>query len=66
MRTPFIVTLILCCVVAAVSIITSRQRQACLEAGYRGLSGYLWEPYCVRRGGHGQDEIARLRDLRGE
>ena len=54
--------LVVICVAAA---ITSNYRQRCLEAGYPRFTGQLWDPYCVRKGAVGEDEILRLSDLQG-
>lgn len=59
-----VAVLVMLALVVAVAVLTSNQKQACLKAGYTSLSGQLWEPYCVRKGALGQDEIRRLSELK--
>jgi hypothetical protein len=51
-------------VVCTVAVRSSGYRQDCLAAGYTRVTGQLWDPYCVRKGALGQDEIRRLSELK--
>ncbi|WP_343499203.1 hypothetical protein [Achromobacter denitrificans] len=55
---------LLVAVVCTVAVLTSNYRQECLAAGYPRFTGQLWDPYCVRKGSLGEDEIRRLSDLK--
>lgn len=50
--------------VCAVAVVGSNHRQDCLAAGYSRVDGRIWDPYCVRKGPLGEDEVRRLSDLK--
>jgi len=56
--------LMLIITVCVVAVRGSLIRQECLVAGYSRVTGHLWDPYCVRKGPLGEDEIRRLSDLK--